>query len=172
VDELRVVVLELLVVVLELLDEEELELLDEEELELLGKEELELLGKEELEVEVELEGEVVVVELEELEEAGADVERDVVVVVVVVELDVESVVQTGVRAAAEDSGSPVAVMICATVARAGTGTVRSLPGIVTEQVSLAEAVGSAARAIITRTALAIASTKPSLRRLITAALLL
>ena len=121
----------------------------------------------------ELEGEVVV-ELDELDEDEAG-ELGVVVllVVVVVELDDELVVQTGVSVAATGSGSPVAAMICATVAPAGTGTATPVDGIVTEQVSSAAAVGRATSAIIPiKTALALRNTATSFRRLITAALLL
>ena len=159
---------ELLVVELEplLLDDDEE---DEDELE-------DELEEDDPEVELELEGEeelVVVLD----EEVG--VELVVVVVSVgVVRLDVdERSAQTGVRVAATGSVNPVAAMIWSTVALSGTGTVTSVPVTgsenVTEQLSSAEAVGSAARPNITRTALANASTKLSLRRrLFTAALLL
>jgi hypothetical protein len=161
-DELLVVELELL-----LLDDDD----DEEEDELEDE-----LEEDDPEVELELEGEeelVVVLD----EEVG--VELVVVVVSVgVVRLDVdERSAQTGVRVAATGSVNPVAAMIWSTVALSGTGTVTSVPVTgsenVTEQLSSAEAVGSAARPNITRTALANASTKLSLRRrLFTAALLL
>jgi hypothetical protein len=156
---------ELLVVVLELLEDDDDDDDDEEGLE--------------AEVEVELEGEVVV-ELEELdEEVGVDV---VVVVdvndgIVVDELADEMAAQTGVRVAARGSASPVAAMIWSTVALSGTATVTWVPVTgaenVTEQVSSADAVGSAARPMMTRIVLASASTNRSLRRLLlTAGLLL
>ena len=134
---------------------------------------LEELEDDDPELEVELEGEVVV-ELDELDEDEAG-ELGVVVllVVVVVELDDELVVQTGVSVAATGSGSPVAAMICATVAPAGTGTATPVDGIVPAQVSSAAAVGRATSAIIPiKTALALRNTATSFRRLITAALLL
>jgi hypothetical protein len=132
---------------------------------------LEELEDDDPELEVELEGEVVV-ELDVLDEAG-ELGVVVLLVVVVVELDDELVVQTGVSVAATGSGSPVAAMICATVAPAGTGTATPVDGIVTEQVSSAAAVGRATSAIIPiKTALALRNTATSFRRLITAALLL
>jgi hypothetical protein len=101
---------ELLVVVLEL------EVLDEEEDELV---------EDDPEVEVELEGEEVV-ELEVLDEE-VGVELVVVVVVddvgVVNELVDDRAAQTGVRAAARGSDSPVAAMIWSTLALSGTATV-------------------------------------------------
>jgi hypothetical protein len=148
---------ELLVVVLEL------DVLDEED---------ELVDDDDPEVELELEGEAAVVELEELEEeAGVELVVVVVDVVVVVRLDVdERSAQTGVRVAATAGDNPVAVMIWSTVALSGTGTVTSVPvtgsGNVTEQVSSADATGSAARPVITKMALANASTNRSLRRLL------
>jgi hypothetical protein len=108
-----VVEVELLVVELELLDDEEEDELDDEEEDELDDEEVDP------EAELELEGEVVVVELEELDdEVGIEL---VVVIVVgtvgtvsvgVVKLDVdERSAQMGVKVAATGSDSPVAAMI-------------------------------------------------------------
>jgi len=126
---------------------------------------LEELEDDDPELEVELEGEVVV-ELDELDEDEVG-ELGVVVllVVVVVELDDEAVVQTGVSVVATGSGSPVAATICATVAPAGTGTATPVNGIVTVQVSSAAAVGRATSAIVPmRTALALRNTATDFRR--------
>lgn len=124
------------------------------------------------ELEVELEGEVVV-ELEELLDEEDDGDVVVVPVVVVDELEVETVVQVisfaSVWATPGRRLTPVACRTAAAtwdaVAPAGTGTATPVAGIVTEQVSSAAAVGKATSAISpTRTALARRNTATNFRR--------